>query len=286
MILTCPACATSYFVPDTAIGQNGRRVRCKSCGHDWRASLEDEPLELTPGTDPEADATREAAPEPAPESLAETPAPELPKAFRAKAEQKRRMKKAATLGAAWVAGLVVLMGVVGALIAYRLPVVEAWPQTASFYKAIGFPVNLAGVEVEALRGRTLLNAPNKVIIGGALRNIRDHEVVPPGLIIILRDERGVEVVRHPLELEGPPILPGKVQGFAAVVENPDNQGSGISIDFALNQDRAPAAAKAQAKAAPAPKSRPLPVAEEEGLRSANTITDVPQTSTPIDKKGP
>src|ERR1700761_5037346 len=45
MILTCPECATGYFVEDEQVPATGRAVRCASCGHRWTA-LPERPLEL------------------------------------------------------------------------------------------------------------------------------------------------------------------------------------------------------------------------------------------------
>lgn len=42
MIIACPACATRYAVPDSAIGVDGRTVRCAKCRHSWFQQGSDE----------------------------------------------------------------------------------------------------------------------------------------------------------------------------------------------------------------------------------------------------
>jgi predicted Zn finger-like uncharacterized protein len=242
MILTCPSCATSYFTPDEAIGPNGRKVRCKTCAHVWHASLSDEPLELNAPPEAAVSGTVAGATRPeaktgfgkrdeAGESLAETPAPELPKAFRARAEEQRRVRRAATHGAVWAGLASVFVAILAAGWLFRVEVVELYPRAAAAYAAVGSPVNPIGLQFEAVGAKALINDPNKVVVSGALRNVRDREVVAPSVRVALLDAHGAEIGHSVVNIDAAPVLPGGVQGFAVVIADPGAKGAGVDVGF-------------------------------------------------------
>lgn len=290
MILTCPSCATSYFTPDEAIGPGGRTVRCKSCRHTWRATL-DEPLELSVSSTPGEPVSFGHREEPEPESLAETPAPELPKAFRARAEQQRRLRRAAAHGVVWAGIASGFAALLASAWLFRVEVVEMAPRAAAAYAAVGLTVNPTGLDFEAVSAKPLPNDPGKVIVSGALRNVRDNERIAPPVRVALLDAHGAEIGHAVIRIDAAPVLPGKVQGFAAVIPDPGARGQGVGVAFVLDEDggeaapppvavhadtrRPPAAAPAHADAAPAPVTE---AHADSGLRPALS----PGATAPLD----
>lgn len=71
MILTCPSCRTKYVVPDSAIGLDGRKVRCAQCRFSW---FQDGPEQMATGITPPP-APPPPAPPPAPRKTAPPPPP-------------------------------------------------------------------------------------------------------------------------------------------------------------------------------------------------------------------
>lgn len=73
MIIACPACATRYAVPDSAIGADGRTVRCAKCRHSWFQDGPALPERVTP-----LDASPPAPPPVVEPPVVEPPAPAAP----------------------------------------------------------------------------------------------------------------------------------------------------------------------------------------------------------------
>lgn len=67
MILTCPSCGTKFRIPDDALGDTGRKLRCAACKHVWfEASAKPEPFQapVAEEASPPPDESENTAPQP------------------------------------------------------------------------------------------------------------------------------------------------------------------------------------------------------------------------------
>jgi predicted Zn finger-like uncharacterized protein len=113
MILECPECRTRYLVPDSAIGPDGRTVRCANCKHSW--------FQAAPVLDLVARAEAQAAPPPPAQPERYVPPPAEDEDYDAFAHRppfrpRRNPAKRWTIAA--IAAGVVMVAVAGAIISF------------------------------------------------------------------------------------------------------------------------------------------------------------------------
>lgn len=226
MILTCPECATRYFVADDKVGATGRTVRCSACGNRWTAHGEAD-LELF--VDPEAGAgARDEVP------VSALPGDELPKVFRQKATTERRVREAAATGVIWAGMAVALVAVAGGAAVFRGSVVDVWPAAASAYAAVGMPVNRVGLEIEDVRAEAALQDSQAALaVSGLMRNVEDRPVKAPPLLIELKNKAGKVVFRKIAAPADPLIPPGETRHFAVALLDPPNTAATLEVSFEL-----------------------------------------------------
>jgi predicted Zn finger-like uncharacterized protein len=239
MILTCPECATSYFVDEDRIPRQGRMVRCSTCGARWRALPEGE-------SEPEEDLA--AAPlddivaEPAPRA---EPEPDLE--FVAAAKPARAAKKKTSPALAVASAVIVLLALgVGGLIVMRQQVAGTIPGSAAAFAAIGLPVDTTGLVIEGVKFKPALVAGQPVLsVTGAIRNIRHQAVVSPPIRISLLDKAGKPLagrVADPLPGSAR-VPPGAVRYFAINLPDPPANARQLEVRFDLTARRAVPATK-------------------------------------------
>jgi predicted Zn finger-like uncharacterized protein len=231
MILTCPECATGYFVQDDQIQASGRAVRCAACGHRWTAHPE-RPLELV-ASDEEGALAKEAADGAASETAALT-GDDLPRAFRTRAEEEKRNRQAAISGALWAGVAIAVAVVLGFVIVFREHVVRAWPQTASAYAAVGLAVNPTGLVIENVQREPSLEGGHPtLVVSGTIRNIVGRGVLAPPLRISLLNAQGKRVAGQITSFADPHIPSGATRSFRTSIPDPPFSAVTLQVDFAI-----------------------------------------------------
>jgi predicted Zn finger-like uncharacterized protein len=284
MILTCPACATRYSVPDGAVGPHGKAVRCAGCSHRWTALPETESeLEL-------AAPVAVVAPEPEPTSFATDAEPErskantAPLAFREKVVAKKTVRRAVVNGVIWAGIGAAFVVLIAAALIFRVDVVKLAPRTASAYAALGMPVNPIGLVFEGVMAKPgLQDGHDALVVSGAVRNIEKRPIAAPSLAIRVLDKAGHAVLIRKADNDTGLIAPGQTHNFVVAVLDPPATANDVEVAFGAARP-----AKSAAKPAAVQAAHAAAAAAEPALRGPAEPASVaiPNTPTPLMELAP
>ena len=255
MILSCESCGTRFAVPDAALGQTGRRVRCSVCGHMWFQAAAGAPPE------PEAFIPR-ARKRPVEDDLG--PMAGYPESVRPRdsddgdedqydgryddednfdgsnlpALPKRRGRGLI----AWTFVLLIFGGLLAGGYFTRNAVVSIWPPAYQLYAVLGIPVRpplalnaipAAGFEIIDVipTYREAAGGP-ELIIAGAMYNAADHALPMPPLAVAILDGQG-----NPLDVVtvtdaiGDIVFPGEALPFSVRLGQPPENAVNVVVTF-------------------------------------------------------
>jgi predicted Zn finger-like uncharacterized protein len=204
MIITCDTCQTRYNLPEGAVPAEGRRVRCKNCGHEWVQFPDpDDKLEEKLPDAPSAHEGRGARPVREAETASYDTIPHsIPEGVRPEEDKGDLPALIARLGRGglaerlkgYAAAACLFALVLTGLCAGRDAVATAWPPATGLYNFLGLPAQGrgAGLVFEDVRAVSAPNAQGVSVlhISGRIGNMRNRAVRIPAIRTELRRADG------------------------------------------------------------------------------------------------
>ncbi len=232
MILTCPSCATRYKTDRARFASPGANVRCAKCGHVWFHAIAEAEME------PEADII---ARPPEPHTLGDgVLAPQRDTVTTDSGGGRMGKIHWASVGA-WASLVIFIAALAWAVVTYRQTIAELWPNAASFYAAIGMPLNVRGLAFEDVshtvdeeEGQRLLS------ITGKIANIGQRELPIPSVKISLADAERHELYAWDFEVGVATLKPGETASFVQRLTNPPATATFVDVRFQLDAPNAAA----------------------------------------------
>lgn len=189
---------------------------------------------------------------PAPDPLADDALPERPRSaippediesFAARSEPPAKPRRLAIRSPRLMALIAALAVVELALVLWRADVVALWPQTASFYRAIGLTVNLRGLAfVKVGSSKTLHDGITLLAVEGSIVNTAPRTVEVPRLRYAVRDAQGHELYAWTSLPSRPVLAPGEALPFHSRLASPPPASHDVAVRF-FNRNDASAASR-------------------------------------------
>lgn len=266
MILVCPSCATRFNLDESRLGGKARRVRCSRCKHEWIQAPEttaaEPPPPVSPPPAPPTVAPAPPPPEPPPfeEAVSAPPPPVfaaaepaympppeserpdlrelLPPPLSADDPLAPRSEgdgRGVTIG--WIALVLIVALVLGALYLGRDRVMQIWPPSTQAYEMLGL-VALppgAGLTIQDITTTTTQaedGTPTVLAVKGRVANIsRSTRRIPP-LHASLRNASGEEVRGWDFSLPRQMLAPGETADFDTRLDTPPAEALNLIVVFA------------------------------------------------------
>lgn len=243
MDVSCPNCATRFRIPEGAIGEGGRRVRCSKCGHTWHQLPAGAEPESGEQTDSATDDTKgEENPPIRPEVLAaggeiDTPPPLLSDRPSFEADLGKAKSGSGLATVLWLLLLVVVVGSVAAVWYKRDWIVANYPAAAPLYERLGLvvaegPPPLVIRDVRSIIRR--VDGQRRYIITGMIENASEEaHAIPPMRGLILNDT-GEELVTWDFQAGAETLAGAGSLVFETSVAAPEG-AQNLTIDFVLEE---------------------------------------------------
>ncbi len=234
MIITCPSCATRYKVPESAFGDNGRDVRCKSCSFQWLAVPDDPP--------PDADGTRvdQTAPDAAAPMVTgkanknEPPPPTVDIEAAALRRNLFREAEAAKQTVDWPSIIIAASLFLGIISLYPLrnTISSLVPGAGSLYKLAGVEINLVGFDFANVRVLREFDAGLPVLtIAGDVINVSDRAMPVPRVRFGLRDNVQQEIYFWTVAVSRDLLNAGARVKFSTKLAAPPKEARDVLLRF-------------------------------------------------------
>jgi predicted Zn finger-like uncharacterized protein len=130
-----------------------------------------------------------------------------------------------------------LVAIAGA-VAFRVPVVAAFPNLASLYQMLGLPVNLRGLVFERVQTlREVDNGQAVLVVEGQLNNPTTQDRPVPAIRFALRGDDKQEIYAWSIDPKVTSLTPGANMRFRSRLASPPDQAADLQVRMIERMNR-------------------------------------------------